>query len=331
MVADTTWDKIGVAMEALILSNSMRARQQGGSSAPSTTGKGSIATIAELISKAYREGGGTLHDEALILEHTFGADPSGEPQFIEKLETKKIAALMKILEDWEKFNLRLELLLLDTEVVKTSTPGGVKKGDDGKPEMGDDGKPKKVAATTREEKSKVNRRINVLKGIAAHIDDDMNEVNLKHVAKMMRDIGALGNITRSQRLQKWTKDNVSEKKVAAFFGQESISDIRYKMVEDKFVEFIGPAPDPTLPRPNDKAWWIKRVLRNATLGSFPNVEVERRPTNRRLVIGITAIVVVILALTAFTLAFKKIVPSETDRIINAYQPPAETPAIAPVK
>ena len=295
MLKDTTWDKIGVGLDAILLGTSMRGRQQGGfGGAPATSVKGGLATIAELVAKAYREGGSTLLDEALILEQTFGANPMDQAQFIEKLETEKVAALMKILEDWERFNLRLELLHLETEVVKISTPGGVKKGDDGKPEMGDDGKPKKVATTTREEKSKVNRRVNVLKGIAAHIDDEMSEESLKHVATMMRDIGALGDKTRSQRLMEWAKNKVDSGKIAAFFGLSSLDDITYKVVEAKLAELLGPLPDTSQPRPKDNAGMLLRFGRVLIPGSFPNSPRAPRAPQRLTGKGIYRIVIRIL-------------------------------------
>jgi hypothetical protein len=55
-------------------------------------------------------------------------------------------------------------------------------------------------------------------------------------------------------------------------AEKLVSNIEYEAVNKRLKEFLGDTPDPTMPRPQDKAGWMVRLARMFTPGAFPNAK-----------------------------------------------------------
>jgi hypothetical protein len=271
-----------------------------------------LASLLTAAMTVWKEKGGSMADESELLEALFGHPE--RPHKTAKLtgtEHKKVGAVMKAMSVAERKVFRIALFLLDPEVSTIDVPEV--KGPDGKVV---------TPATKKTERTGVDPRVDVLRGIASHVEDDLS--NAEAVAVMLRDTGALGGNNEALTWVSKMSDTIKHilTKVA---DVDSIEEVTLEKLKSRLTSLIGERPDPALPRPNDNAGFLLRMGRSMTPGAFPRstppIEVRRTQKRKR----VSILVIVILTTVVLTLAYltthshtsrgtRNVLPSQTPTV-----------------
>lgn len=256
------WDKLSAGLDAaLVTLFAMQGRRGGGhfqneSGPPTEGGKGFFASLLALLIRVWEEKGGSMKDESEMLESLF----SGPVEKSEKLtveERRKVAAVLNTMTAVERNVFRVAIFIMNPEISMIEV------------EERKDDKGKVVSpASKRTEKTGVDPRINVLRGIAEMVHEDHS--NAAEVAAMLRDAGTLGSDNKALAVLKKMQTETG-KILCNYFDVEKVEDITKEMILKKvqrLSEMIS--TDPTQPRPKDDAGWLMRMARKLTPGAFPN-------------------------------------------------------------
>lgn len=272
---------------ALGLANLFQARHHssGIGVAPSLH-KSFFVILIETVVRVWEEKGGSMKDESEMLESMFSnPDPDAKSAKLTPKEQKKVSAVLKEMTPAEQKIFRIALFLMDPEVVTIETPGKQEKKDkDGKVIQ------KATEPTKRTERSGVDSRVNVLRGIAAHVKADFS--NATEVATMLRDVGALGSNNEALNFLQKVQTEL-KKLLCTLLSVESVEDITMSLVYDKLVgEVEDGAPIPMGPirylinsvmmgKDNAKLVlippWIKNRIKNLKKPSLPRLKSRRPP------------------------------------------------------
>jgi hypothetical protein len=197
-----------------------------------------LVTLVELIVRVWEEKGGSMKDESEMLESLFSnPDPNSKSTKLLPEEHRKVSSVIKAMTPAERKVFRIALFLMDPEVSTIETPGTPPKKDaDGKV-IKEGTKP-----TVRTERTGVDPRINVLRGIAEHVHEDLS--NAAEVAAMLRDTGALG--ANNEALSFLQKVQMEIKKLLCkLLGVASIEDITTSLVIERLtgeIQDLAPVP-----------------------------------------------------------------------------------------
>ncbi len=315
------FDKLSVILDGLVAALLLTGRNGGAvRSGPidggaGVGGKGFFTSLMALIIRIWEEKGGSMKDESEMLESLFSG-PSTETKPLSVEERKKISAVIKSLSPTERKVFRIAIFLMDPETITIDSPE--KKNADGKITS---------PAGKVTQKTGVDPRINVLRGIAEMVDDDHG--NAGKVADTLREAGTLGG--NNEAIAFYGKiQQVTKKLLCELFEVESVEEITRDIVKREakrlFKKYIEPE-DVTMPRRDDTAGTLLRIARSMTPGSFPNKKPQAINGGTKLLL-IAILVTICLALVF--LSVKRVVPSKTDIIINAYSP-TEQSAHMPMK
>ncbi len=323
------WDKVSVGLDgivaALALSNRGGGVAQAAQSA-TATGRGFFVSLLSLVTRIWEETGGSMKDESEMLEAMFSSAESfkAESKPLTLPERKKVSAVMRAMDPSERKVFRIALFLMDPETVSQRNEHFDKDG-------------KITARSEKMDKTGVDPRINVLRGIAEMVADDLT--NVAEVANILRGAGTLGGENKALRAFKFVLDQ-TKSVIAELFEVRSVSEITFAMVRERGQRLLEriemEAPDPSLPRPDDDAGGFVKALRAVTPGSFP---AARRPRERRARQRIALFGVLFVALLAILIVGKRLYHELDDpkgrQLIDGYQPtvaqPAKPPASSPAK
>ncbi len=318
------WDKVSAGLDGLVAAMMLTNR---GGMQPSVAGGGTggprfFTSLLNFAVRVWEEKGGSLKDESEMLEAMFSGEFGEKSKPLNTTERKKIAAVLKAMSVAERNIFRVAIFIMNPET-KTHRTLEVK-----------DDKGKITPASEREEKTGVDPRINVLRGVAEMVNDDHS--NVAEVAETLRDAGTLGG--NNKALAALIKaQGVAKLLVCKLLKVESIDKITTEMLIAKAKEVLGDSPDLSKPPKNDNAGFALRIGRLITPGGYssyaPEIKKERKPPTLKgdlrvigFVVGAVAVLVICIGLlTALTN-----IASPKDDFVNSYRPTAK-PAIEPVK
>lgn len=250
--------RLEMGMEALSLLASLKAASNNNKAPQGTMGaptKGFLVSLVEMAIRYWEESGGSMKDESELLETMFSA-PTLVSKKLSKAEQEKFSSVIKFMTKPEQKVFRIALMILNPEEVTVKTAEVKKDGKTVSP------------AQERREKNGVDHRINVMRGIAAHVNKDLS--NAEDVAIMLRDAGSLGGNNESLKLL-GKAQHVVTKTLSYICGVDSINDITLAKLRERATAVLGvipPVPDNTLPGP--RVSLLMRIGRRLTLGSHAN-------------------------------------------------------------
>ncbi|KKU79311.1 MAG: hypothetical protein UY04_C0012G0023 [Parcubacteria group bacterium GW2011_GWA2_47_7] len=264
-------------------------RIKGNNSGGSNSGSGAfppaksvIALLIEIAVRLWEESGKSYKNQSELLETMFSA-PNLVGKKLSKKEQKKAAAVIEEMTAPEQLVFSIAMMILNPEVVTIKVPA-VK-----------DGAKVVTPASERTEKNGVDHRINIMRGIASHVNDDLS--NAKEVADMLRGLGAISKNEKSFKLfgkiQTWVKSIL-----CYACGVTSLNDITLGVLKARGVKLINlvEMPDPTQPLPGYEPSRLMRKF--AWLPGMPPMPPEsaRTETTRRTVpwwvLGMIAVVII---------------------------------------
>jgi hypothetical protein len=225
---------------ALGIANLMQGRRHAGPP-PSNGGSGPapksfLVTLAEIGVRWWEESGGSFKDEAELLKTLYG-DRDAKHTKLEPTEARKIVALIKEMGPKERVVFRLSLFLMVPETRPVTTPERKEKGPDGKERV-------VKAATSTTERTGVDMRINTLKGIAALINDEMN--NVADVALMLREGGVLGSENKALQAYRSGVEKL-QSGLCQLFEVDTPDKITMSVVSAKFAAWTRSEPPVPVP------------------------------------------------------------------------------------
>lgn len=252
MVTEKAVDVVDILSNIANIASNM-GRNRGAVVAGSTASAvpGFFAKLLDIGITLYRESGGGMLDEMAITQGLF-ADMNLKNAVLDPTEQRKIIAVIAAMEPHEKVVFRVVLSLMKPEAMKVPVPGKTVKRD---------GKDVKEPDSFKWEKTGVDPRVNTLKGIAALVSDDLS--NTREVAAMLRDAGGLGSQNMAVQAYLWGKTEL-EKEMKKVFRVERISDITYKMVEDKLFAPEDEADRPVTTTKNPIKWLVSNITPGPT-------------------------------------------------------------------
>ncbi len=241
----------GLAMAGLNLMATLRGHSGGNGRHVDADGRPVMSAISALIALAIRiweEKGGSMKDESEMLESMF-SNPGVKSEKLAPDERSKVAAVIKKMTKAEQKVFSIAIMVMNPEEGFVDVPE----------KLGKDGKVI-APAGKRTEKTGVDPRINVLRGIAEHVHANLD--NVADVAEMLRGTGSLGG--NNEALKVLVKVQVELKKLLSrFFEVESIELITFDMVKAKssrLINGIFVIPDPKQPLSGYNATAIERGL-----------------------------------------------------------------------
>ena len=318
-MASNGWDKLSAGLDglvaALMLTN--RGGMQPSVAAGGTGGPRFFTSLLNFVVRVWEEKGGSLKDESEMLEAMFSGEFGEKSKPLTTPERKKIAAVLKAMTLAERNIFRVAIFIMNPEEKIHRTL-----------EVKDD-KGKITPATERTEKTGVDPRINVLRGVAEMVNDDLS--NVAEVAETLRDAGTLGGNNKALLMLPRVLTAL-KRLLCDAFGVQNIEDITAELVKRKAREIASliETPDLTAPKANDTAGPLLRFGRSITPGAYPNAPRREARRQVRFVRRLVAIVVVAITGTlGFAFVLEKIA-SPKDDFVNSYRPTAK-PAILPAK
>ncbi len=237
---------------ALGLMNLFQGRRGGHASGDGGAAEKSfLVALVETIVRVWEEKGGSMKDESEMLESLFSnPDPSAKSAKLLPQEHIKISAVIRAMTPAERKVFRIALFLMNPEVATIETPGMPEKKDsDGKVEK------KGVKATVRTEKTGADSRVNVLRGIAEHVDDDLG--NADEVAAMLRDTGALGGDNEALSFLQKAMTGIKNL-LCKLLGVATIEEITPSLVYERLKGELDQTPVPMGP--------IRYIINSVLLG-----------------------------------------------------------------
>ncbi len=261
----------GLAMAGLNLIATLRQSGNNARHASADGGPmvGALSAIVAFIVRIWEEKGGGIKDESELLESLFSnPDPNVKSRKLDFLDHKKISAVIKEMTPSERKVFRIAIFLMNPEVTMVDVPE-VRNGD-------------KVTqkASTRTERTGVDARMNVLCGIAGHVNEDLS--NAKDVSEMLRGTGALGANNESLKFLVVVQ-NALKKFLCALFGVTEIDQITSTLVGEKAKELGAMIKVPDVRAPGPPVGFLMRIARAVTPGSYGSA---KRPKEGRTVLGV---------------------------------------------
>jgi|GEM_PF-4901667 len=325
----------GLAMAGLNLMATLRGHSRTGARGVGMDGAptvGAIASVITFIVRVWEESGGSKKDEKELLESLFlDPDPEKKSLKLTALEQRKVTAVIKEMTIPEKKVFRIAMFLMDPEVAIISVPEE-KKGE-------------KIikAASTRTERTGIDPRIDVMRGIANHVKDDLN--NAGEVAAMLRDVGALGSDNKALLFLSKVQTEL-KKLLCRALGVSNIEDITLDIVLARARVYRAMFRVPDVTDPGPPAGWFVRAGRVVHPGSYPNTRPCARVRNTeevrksflstisgKLVLALAVIALVLVAIQVSGYPITSLMSTESEptlqeRLLKEYQP-AEKSASTP--
>lgn len=310
MVSDRTLDKAGALFSGLDLLRGLTGNRG------ASTGPNFLSSLLAFAIRVWEENGGSMKDESKMLESLF-SNPTMKSEKLTPEERNKVAAVIKKMTKAEQKVFRIAIMVMNPEEGSVDVPEKV--GRDGKVA---------TPAGKRTEKTGVDPRINVFRGIAEHVHTNLD--NVEEVAEMLRGTGTLGG--NNEALKFLVRLQLELKKLlCAFFVVESIELITFEMVKEKATALIGKIGVPNANLPGPPVGPLMRVGRLITPGSYRNAprsknvktKKEVRSTSLLKMFVVVACITAIVSCSLYFGASKYRAyqrDTEINNVINAYQP-----------